>query len=1006
MYRVYGISADGSVENISHAYSSPGEKSFRMSDNVTALSCYGANDPANFGLSSQLTEIKTFGTHISAIGPSCFINCSGLKRVRLTDAIRVVDDCAFRGCSQLTSVNVLDGETSAVLDNIGQRAFENTGLRKAVIELNSARDATNEQYCFAGCAQLTSVEFRGKSCIGRHMFDGCAALASVAFADYSGDLGDFAFSGCAALKQIQIPASFTHLPESFFNGCASLASVTFVDTASKPSQLAQVGPTVFAGCAQLTSIELPASITDFGQVDPQFLAGSSVRRIKFRGIPSSGFRFENYARISTFGQSGDLTVVSGDDVQFTVSDRGVSFRPVEHVDVLEESDFRYGVWYYNAEELRRFADANAAPVFAAYGPEGCAQYQHYYRNVFCDQDFQREVKGRKVFLCHVANADYSDYSLPGTPARYMAREWGDISQTDVPQLVFYWNRGGQTTKVLWRYDSIGDPGHANASTVLSKIDQYLAGFQSDAFDPPAISEYASDDQSVRYRRYDNQPGDAYGKFFQADMRNDVESAAVRVEIDGHAYDSLAVGQSVEIRDGTYQWFEITGATTYYDRHGVIFRVAGSRIDILLDFVNESYATDTVEAAFGYALGSWYQLTEASSESDFDGIVSECEQKSVKLVILETTPKKSDCKKFKQNVKDAAQFQNWMAGSGFCFVEVEDSKNKWASGAAKALKAFKIRHGLPTSSVKYPGFIVYHACANCSASGEIYVCKREVGKGHDVQWYIDYAQDGGSVPQQVDISPQQPPTPSAHPSAASTAAMKDVALVTCAVECPGYKDSFSRLRNMTQSSEIIKNIALGLGMPQSNIVQLLNKNATKKAIQEAIASFPDKKLVIFHFSDHGGKGGVCTYNGQLGPRAFWKSYSTQTSAPAMFCIFHTCHSATMMPNEADAQYIRSKKVLVWASCAYEEVCWAMCSQAEKDKFNSRFGSAGITLSPDDYGGVTELAIKYSFSDPGMSYAQLFSAYSATELARYCEDYPKANQQKYSNGFDESRPFMTA
>lgn len=71
-------------------------------------------------------------------------------------------------------------------------------------------------------------------------------------------IGSWAFFGCAALTGITIPDSVTVIGNSAFNGCTGLAA------AALPSALTAIGDSAFAGCSALTEAEIPEGVTSIG----------------------------------------------------------------------------------------------------------------------------------------------------------------------------------------------------------------------------------------------------------------------------------------------------------------------------------------------------------------------------------------------------------------------------------------------------------------------------------------------------------------------------------------------------------------------------------------------------------------------------------------------------------------------------------------------------------------------------------------------------------------------
>ncbi len=71
-------------------------------------------------------------------------------------------------------------------------------------------------------------------------------------------IGTCAFSGCSGLTSLTLPAGITEIGDWAFNGCSGLTSLTL------PAGITWIGDGTFDGCSGLTSFTLPAGITRIG----------------------------------------------------------------------------------------------------------------------------------------------------------------------------------------------------------------------------------------------------------------------------------------------------------------------------------------------------------------------------------------------------------------------------------------------------------------------------------------------------------------------------------------------------------------------------------------------------------------------------------------------------------------------------------------------------------------------------------------------------------------------
>ena len=75
---------------------------------------------------------------------------------------------------------------------------------------------------------------------------------------YNDEIGSYAFSGCSRLTSLTLPASITEIGDLAFSGCSGLTSLTL------PAGITEIRYHAFYGCSGLTSLTLPAGITSIG----------------------------------------------------------------------------------------------------------------------------------------------------------------------------------------------------------------------------------------------------------------------------------------------------------------------------------------------------------------------------------------------------------------------------------------------------------------------------------------------------------------------------------------------------------------------------------------------------------------------------------------------------------------------------------------------------------------------------------------------------------------------
>ena len=72
-------------------------------------------------------------------------------------------------------------------------------------------------------------------------------------------IGNWAFAGCQNLTSVEIPNSVTSIGDYAFRECLYLPSIEI------PNSVTSIGKQAFSGCDELTSIEIPNSVTSIGE---------------------------------------------------------------------------------------------------------------------------------------------------------------------------------------------------------------------------------------------------------------------------------------------------------------------------------------------------------------------------------------------------------------------------------------------------------------------------------------------------------------------------------------------------------------------------------------------------------------------------------------------------------------------------------------------------------------------------------------------------------------------
>ena len=187
------------------------------------------------GCTSLPTVTFESGSKLRTIGSGAFRNCTELTAIEIPASVVTIKDSAFKGCTSLPTVTF---ESGSKLTTIGggspspsspfpsdyYGAFSDCSKLDA-IEI-PANVETIEASAFKGCTSLATVTFENGSKLktigGGYYYKNYFSSSSPYYSDYYG-----AFSDCAQLATIEIPASVETIEMAAFEGCTSLATVTF-----------------------------------------------------------------------------------------------------------------------------------------------------------------------------------------------------------------------------------------------------------------------------------------------------------------------------------------------------------------------------------------------------------------------------------------------------------------------------------------------------------------------------------------------------------------------------------------------------------------------------------------------------------------------------------------------------------------------------------------------------------------------------------------------------------
>ena len=249
-----------------------------------------------FKFNPNLTSIVIPAT-VKNLGATAFMNCYALESATVENGIETLPAGLFTECKKLTSFEIPDSVTS-----IGDSCFTKCAALQSITIPASVQTIGNKAFA-EDPALETVILNEGLTAIGENAFSEDAAITEITLPSTLTSIGRYAFQK-TSLTSVDLPASLTDLGDSIFDGCKSLTSITI------PDGITSIPARFLVDCTKLESVVLPDSVTAIGS--SAFFGCSKLSSIT---IPETvteigGHAFKYTPFMDSLKENGPLTVIN------------------------------------------------------------------------------------------------------------------------------------------------------------------------------------------------------------------------------------------------------------------------------------------------------------------------------------------------------------------------------------------------------------------------------------------------------------------------------------------------------------------------------------------------------------------------------------------------------------------------------------------------------------------------------------------------------------------------
>ena len=197
-----------------------------------------------FNFCTNLTSV-TIPDRVTSIGDEAFYDCDSLTSITIGDGITFIGEEAFYGCYSMNDVYITDPNAWCKVQ------FVDNPLNYLLYDEPDQLHILDE----AGSEITELVLDNTVTTIPDYAFYKCESLTSVTIGDNVTSIGECAFYYCTDLANLTIGDNVTTIGNNAFWVCVNLTSVKFGD------RVTTIGDDAFKLCTNLTLVTIPDSVT-------------------------------------------------------------------------------------------------------------------------------------------------------------------------------------------------------------------------------------------------------------------------------------------------------------------------------------------------------------------------------------------------------------------------------------------------------------------------------------------------------------------------------------------------------------------------------------------------------------------------------------------------------------------------------------------------------------------------------------------------------------------------